>query len=553
MYIKKTINSNPVLKRLLNTEVSIMNKIIHPNVMHLYDYLETDNNFYLVIKYCNKGDLCSYFKKYKIKFLKESEAIKVMKQIMNGFVELRKYNVMHRDLKLSNLFLDDETVVIGDFGFAKTGKEMTGTTLGTPLSMAPEMIKGESKYNSKTDLWGIGIIFYQLLFGEPPFFGLSLGELLGDIEKNAGKNLRFPKKIKVSDESKYLLIKLLEIDPNKRLSWKDFFTNKVFEMTIRSEKDLQSGNEPQTSNRTLEEIEKDTDTNKESYLICKKSNYLLEEEFENNYNEQKNLPDSKKLEYENFLYLSNSLKPYKISKNSNAFDSTIMFEEIINKMKDKEIIMENFYRYCHEINKLNFNLNTVKRVLNFFLNYKDFSKNSCFLIMAVISILKLTKVLTSEFYESLLVRKNSFNLNQFKEFSNSRKYELLIDLFSQNLTKISLMIKKMINNSTIYNFLDENKLIDILHESFSEKDSTILLKRSLENIYRIFFKTNHQLTNNRDFLLIYTFMLLSLKSQQLFPYWIETKKFRWDNFALNYKNMNNHKLLEIIKFSQDEL
>lgn len=548
------IISNPVLKRLLNTEVSIMNKIDHPNVMHLFDYLETDNNYYLIIKYCNKGDLCTFFKKYKIRFLKESEAIKVMKQIMNGFVELRKYNVMHRDLKLSNLFLNDETVVVGDFGFAKTGKEMTGTTLGTPLSMAPEMIKGESKYNSKTDLWSIGVIFYQLLFGEPPFFGLSLGELLNDIEENAGDNLRFPEKIKVSNESKNLLINLLEIDPEKRLSWKKFFTNIVFEMTIKSDKDLQGGNEPKTSNRTLEEIE-DHDSTKESFLICKKSNYRLEEEFENNYNEQKNLSDSKNINYDTNLLLSKSLKPNKISKskNSNAFKSTILLEEILSRMKTKEIITENFYRYSHEINKLNFMLTTIKRILNFFLDFKIFTKTHCFLMMSVISLLKLTKVNTADIYENLLIRKNIFNLFQFNEFSKSRKYELLIDLFSQNLTKISLLIKKMVNNPNIFDFLDDNNLIGILHESLSQKDAKTLLKRSAKNIYRIYFRSLNSITKNREFLLIFTFILLSIKSEQLFPYWIESKKFRWDNFTLNYENMNNQKLLEIIKFSHDDL
>ncbi len=70
---------------------------------------------------------------------------------------------MHRDLKLSNLFVDGETIIVGDFGFAKTGKEMTGTTLGTPLNMAPEMIKGTFKYSSKADLWSLGIVFYRLL------------------------------------------------------------------------------------------------------------------------------------------------------------------------------------------------------------------------------------------------------------------------------------------------------------------------------------------------------------------------------------------------------
>ena len=145
--------------------------------MHLYDYFETDNNYYLVINYCNKGDLETYLRQKKIKYLEEEEALEVLRQIMNGFVELRKYKVMHRDLKLSNIFLHNERVVIGDFGLAKTGKEMSGTKLGTPLMMAPELIEGAREYSSKTDLWSIGILFYQLLYGVVPFFGLSLHEV----------------------------------------------------------------------------------------------------------------------------------------------------------------------------------------------------------------------------------------------------------------------------------------------------------------------------------------------------------------------------------------
>ena len=61
---------------------------------------------------------------------------------MNGFIELRKYSIIHRDIKLSNIFIHDDRIIIGDFGLAKTGNEMANTTLGSPLTMAPEMISG---------------------------------------------------------------------------------------------------------------------------------------------------------------------------------------------------------------------------------------------------------------------------------------------------------------------------------------------------------------------------------------------------------------------------
>lgn len=94
-----------------------MAQINHPNVMHLYEYMETQNNYYLVIQYCNNGDLENYLKKHN--YLSENEAVYFLMQILNGFKELLKNRIMHRDVKLANMFLYDDWVIIGDFGFAK--------------------------------------------------------------------------------------------------------------------------------------------------------------------------------------------------------------------------------------------------------------------------------------------------------------------------------------------------------------------------------------------------------------------------------------------------
>lgn len=94
-----------------------MAQINHPNVMHLYEYMETQNNYYLVIQYCNNGDLENYLKKHN--YLSENEAVYFLMQILNGFKELLKNRIMHRDVKLANMFLYDDRVIIGDFGFAK--------------------------------------------------------------------------------------------------------------------------------------------------------------------------------------------------------------------------------------------------------------------------------------------------------------------------------------------------------------------------------------------------------------------------------------------------
>lgn len=120
-----------------------MNKIVHPNIMHLYEFLESPNNYYMVIQYCNGGDLENYVKKQPNQLLPEGEVLYYLKQIMNGFQELYKEKIMHRDFKLANIFLHNDTIVIGDFGFAKAGFEMAQTKLGTPVTMAPELHSGQ--------------------------------------------------------------------------------------------------------------------------------------------------------------------------------------------------------------------------------------------------------------------------------------------------------------------------------------------------------------------------------------------------------------------------
>lgn len=94
-----------------------MSEINHANIMHLYEFMETTHNYYLVIQYCNNGDLEEYLK--KMGNLGEDEAVYFLMQMMNGFRILHKNKIMHRDVKLANLFLQNDKIVIGDFGFAK--------------------------------------------------------------------------------------------------------------------------------------------------------------------------------------------------------------------------------------------------------------------------------------------------------------------------------------------------------------------------------------------------------------------------------------------------
>ena len=211
-----------------------MQELYHPNIMHLFEFLITGNNYYLVIQYCDQGDLEQHLKIHKK--LGEEEAVYFLRQIMNGFRVLHQNKIMHRDVKLANIFLtNQDRVVIGDFGFAKKGAYMTETILGTPITMAPEIITQQNKpgkkqkYDNKADLWSIGIVFYQLIFGDIPFKVKNLEQLIKQIRERSGKNLPC-KGANISSECKDLLMKLICYDSKKRIGWNDFFNHDLFKL-----------------------------------------------------------------------------------------------------------------------------------------------------------------------------------------------------------------------------------------------------------------------------------------------------------------------------------
>ncbi len=100
--------------------------------------------------------------------------------------------------------------MIGDFGFAKQGVDVTKTKLGTPITMAPELLTSTGGvYTNKADLWSIGVCFYQMLFGKTPFEAKNYEELKEKVKTHSGKNLRFPRDSNISNTCKELLIGLL--------------------------------------------------------------------------------------------------------------------------------------------------------------------------------------------------------------------------------------------------------------------------------------------------------------------------------------------------------
>lgn len=105
------------------------------------------------------------------KKLKEPEALHIFSQIKDAFACLSAENILHRDLKPANILFHEGIIKIADFGFCKElvrEIDMTQTMVGSPIYMAPEVLKGQT-YNCKADIWSMGVILFELLFGYCPF------------------------------------------------------------------------------------------------------------------------------------------------------------------------------------------------------------------------------------------------------------------------------------------------------------------------------------------------------------------------------------------------
>jgi len=142
-----------------------------------------------------------------------------LNQICSAIKYLHSHRVIHRDLKLGNLFLNDRMEVkIGDFGLA-TKLEFDGerkrTICGTPNYIAPEVLEGKQGHSYEVDVWSLGVILYTLIIGKPPFETSDVKTTYKRIRMNA---YSFPDNVPITDSARDLITKILNNDPTKRPS-----------------------------------------------------------------------------------------------------------------------------------------------------------------------------------------------------------------------------------------------------------------------------------------------------------------------------------------------
>lgn len=203
-------------------EIEVLKALKHPNIVRLYDVIETDKYIGIILEYASGGELFDHILAHR--HLRERDAAKLFSQLISGVWYIHQKKIVHRDLKLENLLLDrHRNVIITDFGFANRFEhrqdDLMQTSCGSPCYAAPELVISEGLYvGSAVDIWSCGVILYAMLAGYLPFDddpanpdGDNINLLYRYIVNTP---LSFPDF--VSEEARHLLSLMLVPDPTRR-------------------------------------------------------------------------------------------------------------------------------------------------------------------------------------------------------------------------------------------------------------------------------------------------------------------------------------------------
>ncbi|KAK5069268.1 hypothetical protein LTR64_008438 [Lithohypha guttulata] len=250
---RESVATNPTRLPKIYREISILRELQHPNIVQLHEMVETERHIGIILEYASGGELFDYILNQR--YLKDPSARRLFAQLVSGVGYLHKKGIVHRDLKLENLLLDqNKNIIITDFGFANTFDakddlspeieynlankdfvkkykldrlnekgyrkgDLMQTSCGSPCYAAPELVVSDSLYTGrKVDVWSCGVILYAMLAGYLPFDddpanpeGDNINLLYKYITSTP---LTFPEY--VTPHARDLLRRILVPDPRKR-------------------------------------------------------------------------------------------------------------------------------------------------------------------------------------------------------------------------------------------------------------------------------------------------------------------------------------------------
>jgi polo-like kinase 1 len=205
-------------RQKLQAEIKIHRTLKHDNICEYKHFFEDRTNCYILLELCHNQSMNELLKRRKR--LTEPEAALFMKQIISAVRYMHSNNVIHRDLKLGNLFIDKDVVIkVGDLGLATRlddKDEKRKTICGTPNYIAPEVIQGDKSkrgHSFEVDIWSMGVILYTVLIGKPPY---EAKDVKATYQRILNNEYSFPGHVPISADARSLIKRMLQSQPSDR-------------------------------------------------------------------------------------------------------------------------------------------------------------------------------------------------------------------------------------------------------------------------------------------------------------------------------------------------
>lgn len=311
----------------ISREIIFLKQINHKNIIQIYEIIEYDNNFYIIMELASGGELYDYI--INKKRLSVQEASLFFIQILDGLEYMHSLSIAHRDLKPENILLtEDKLIKIIDFGLSNSYlNSILNTPCGSPCYASPEMILGKEYNGEKSDIWSFGILLYAMVCGYLPYDSKDINEMYKNI---LGGKVSYPSHLLMS--TKDIISKMLTVDPEMRPSIKEIKEHIFYKKGYDSLKE--SGNFFKTNT----ENEKDL----KEYIIYYMVNYMKY--------------DTKEIEYSLLNSLFNHITTtYKLLfSNKNKKSHSLVKEYFIENEKEKENIRQSIISQSSSGRKSNY-------------------------------------------------------------------------------------------------------------------------------------------------------------------------------------------------------
>ena len=392
-------------EQILN-EIKIHSKLDHENIIHIYNVFDNEENINIIMEYAKKGNLLDIIKKEK-SGMSEIKAFKYFIQVVNAVYYLHQNNIIHRDIKPENILIaEDDIIKLCDFGWAKElTLENRNTFCGTAEYMAPEIVTSEN-YAFGVDIWSLGILLFEMIFGHSPFEGKNMNSIMINIKVH---DLIYDKP--VSKECKNLIEKMLESNPQKRFKITDIFehdfikkySKKKNSELINTEKDLSRFKE-------IKSLKKNGNFGVKKTLTFQNININIEN---GNINLNKNTTKNIK-KYINKRNSDNSLTGIEKKKKKKQKEQKIKNELYIQNLKNS--LISQLEKAKKKIGELNF----IKNEMYTFEDFRDnekINKNNTFKIVdfdkiSKKSVIKSSKILTRRDISSFIDKDDDLLFNE---------------------------------------------------------------------------------------------------------------------------------------------